>query len=289
MIVSLRLSSTGVLQVIQARLDRRESMAPAPTIRTAAEVTVSTTNFGHNLSSTDTTVQAGAGHPRRYATPFRGEWVTGTYPAGDIVSRSGIDYISLVNDNTEVPRPSAENWSGLPEGFAYRGSAPTVSSNYNYGHLVFDPDTDSYWVFTSTTSAFVARADIPTHPNFHELSHFLTNAEATDDTDDTHGTVSGRLLSNAINANDRVCPDPSTGTDGQVCATDGTAYELVDGGGALDLSTLPDFGEHYRDRHVGRGDVGTRWPGGSTSGRVWPIDTVSDYPPGRWSPSCAIP
>ena len=197
----------------------------------ASEVATDVSSFGHNLSSTDTTVQQ-ALDTLDESTPFRGDWAAGTYPAGDIVLREGIDYISLVNNNQEVPRPGAVNWSGLAAGYSYRGTAPTVSSNYNFGHLVFDPDTDSYWVFTSTTSASVARADIPTHTNFHELSHFLTNDEATDDSDTTHGTVSGRLLSRAIDANDRVCPDPSTGTAGQVCsvntATD--AYELADGG-----------------------------------------------------------
>ena len=43
-------------------------------------------------------------------------------------------------------------------------------------------------------------------------------------------------------AADRLCPDPTSGTNGQVCATNGTAYELVDqsgggGGGGTDDQT----------------------------------------------------
>ena len=92
-------------------------------------------NFSHNLSSTDTTVQQRRWNTLDDSTPFRGDWAAGTYPAGDIVLREGIDYISLVNNNQEVPRPGAVNWSGLAAGYTYRGTAPTVSSNYNFGHL----------------------------------------------------------------------------------------------------------------------------------------------------------
>ena len=47
-----------------------------------------------------------------------------------------------------------------------RRSASCRDRNYNYGHIVFSPDTDNYYFFTSTISASVARADIPTHANF---------------------------------------------------------------------------------------------------------------------------
>ena len=35
-----------------------------------------------------------------------------------------------------------------------------MATNYNYGHVVKNPDTGSYYYFTSTISASVARADI---------------------------------------------------------------------------------------------------------------------------------
>ena len=45
-----------------------------------------------------------------------------------------------------------------------------MATNYNYGHVVKNPDTGSYYYFTSTISASVARADIPTHANFQVIA-----------------------------------------------------------------------------------------------------------------------
>ena len=115
-----------------------------------------------------------------------------------IVTRSGIAYISLVNSNTQQPSPASTQWSGLPEGFTYRGEAPVAATNYNYGHLAFDPDTDNVYVFMSTISASVARADIPTHANFTPLVNVLSDAEAVDDASHVYGSVSGAQIADAI-------------------------------------------------------------------------------------------
>ena len=117
-----------------------------------------------------------------------------------IVTRSGIAYISLVNNNTQTPTPASTQWSGLPEGFTYRGEAPVAATNYNYGHFVFDPDTDNVYVFTSTINASVTRADIPTHANFVPLVNVLSDAEAVDDTSHVYGSVSGSQIADAIAA-----------------------------------------------------------------------------------------
>ena len=121
-----------------------------------------------------------------------------------IVTRSGIAYLSLVNNNTEIPTPAAEGWSGLPEGYIYRGEAPVAATVYNYGHIVFSPTTDNYYFFTSTISASVARADIPTHVNFSPVTHKLTNAEATDDLSTVYGAVTGELIAGAVAAHEDV-------------------------------------------------------------------------------------
>ena len=136
--------------------------------QTAAEVAVDTTAFSRNLTSSDDTVQAALETIDGF-TQYQGTWQQASWPAGVIVRRSGIAYISLVNNNTEIPTPSATQWSGLTEGFTYRGEAPIVATNYNYGHVVLEPVTDVYYFFASTISASVARADIATHTNFHVI------------------------------------------------------------------------------------------------------------------------
>ena len=171
--------------------------------QTAAEVTVDTTNFSRNLTSSDSTVQEALETIDGF-TQYQGAWQQAAWPAGVIVTRSGIAYISLVNNNTEIPTPAAEGWSGLPEGYIYRGEAPVVATVYNYGHIVFSPDTDNYYFFTSTISASVARADIPTHANFSPVTHKLTNAEATDDLSTVYGAVTGELIAGAVAAHEDV-------------------------------------------------------------------------------------
>ena len=167
--------------------------------QTAAEVTVDTTNFSQNLSSTDDSVQDALETIDGF-TQYQGAWQQASWPAGVIVTRSGIAYISLVNSNTQPPTPASTQWSGLPEGFTYRGEAPVAATNYNYGHLAFDPDSENVYVFTSTISASVARADIPTHANFEPLVHVLTDAEAVDDTSHVYGSVSGSQIADAVAA-----------------------------------------------------------------------------------------
>ena len=171
--------------------------------QTAAEVSVDTTNFSRNLTTADDSVQDALETIDGF-TQYQGAWQQASWPAGVIVTRSGIAYLSLVNNNTEIPTPSAEGWSGLPEGYIYRGEAPVAATVYNYGHIVFSPDTDNYYFFTSTISASVARADIPTHANFAPVTHKLTNAEATDDLSTVFGAVTGELLASAVAANEDV-------------------------------------------------------------------------------------
>ena len=125
---------------------------------------------------------------------YQGAWQQTAWPAGVIVTRSGVAYISLVNNNTEIPTPASTQWSGLPEGYIYRGHAPVAATNYNYGHVVFDTITNAYYFFTSTISASVAQADIAGHANFHPLAHRLTDAQVADSTSDVKGTISGEQL-----------------------------------------------------------------------------------------------
>ena len=136
--------------------------------QTAAEVSVDTTNFSQNLDTCDD-VQECLEDIDEFSQ-YQGTWQQAPWPAGVIVRRSGIPYLSLVNNNTEIPIPASTQWTGLPEGFIYRGAAPILATNYNYGQVVLNPDTDVYYYFTSTISASVARADIATHANFQAIS-----------------------------------------------------------------------------------------------------------------------
>ena len=137
--------------------------------QTASEVPVDTSGFSQNLTAADDTVQAALETIDSFSQ-YQGAWQPAPWPAGVITTRSGIAYISLVNSNTQFPTPASTQWSGLPEGFTYRGEAPVAATNYNYGHFTFDPDTEKVFVFKSTISASVARADIPTHADFIPLA-----------------------------------------------------------------------------------------------------------------------
>ena len=137
--------------------------------QTAAEVSVDVTNFSQNLTAADDTVQAALETIDGFSQ-YQGTWQQASWPAGVIVRRSGIPYLSLVNNNTEIPTPASTQWTGLSEGFIYRGAAPVAATNYNYGQVVLEPNTDVYYYFTSTISASVARADIATHANFQAIS-----------------------------------------------------------------------------------------------------------------------
>ena len=215
--------------------------------QTAAEVTVDTANFSSNLTAADDTVQAALETIDGF-TQYQGNWQQAAWPAGVIVRRSGIPYLSLVNNNTEIPTPGATQWTGLAEGFIYRGEAPVAATNYNYGQVVLEPDTDVYYYFTSTISASVARADIATHANFQAISGetghsprvgsgnafpttpaplagdiFFFNADVASGLDwkDTDGTT-----------------DLTAATGGDMARFDGTDWikviNLVGGGGAAD-------------------------------------------------------
>ena len=157
------------------------------------------------------------------------------------------------------------------------------------------------YVFASTISASVARADISTHANFIPLVNVLSDAEAVDDTSHVYGSVSGAQIADAIAAHGgggggtsvavdgvvvgyvastrtlgveieqdngvdvsatqvlplvsateagllpttgRICPDPSTGTAGQVCTVNAAedGYELAGGAaaGSTDRIVLAD-------------------------------------------------
>ena len=143
--------------------------------QTAAEVTVDTTNFSRNLTASDDSVQDALETIDGF-TQYQGAWQQASWPAGVIVTRSGVAYISLVNSNTEIPTPFSENWSAMVEGLAYRGEAPVLATSYSYGQVVLNPDNDNYYFYTSTISDSVARADIATHANFHGIVIQATEA-----------------------------------------------------------------------------------------------------------------
>ena len=62
------------------------------------------------------------GYHRRAGRNREGTWQQAAWPAGVIVRRSGIPYLSLVNNRyAEIPTPSTSTqWTGLSEGFIYR-------------------------------------------------------------------------------------------------------------------------------------------------------------------------
>ena len=201
--------------------------------QTAAEVSVDVSGFNHTLDSSDNTVQA-ALNTLDNVNSFQGNWQPGSYRGGDIVVRSGIDYISLGNNNTETPSPFAEDWSGLGEGFVYRGVAPIAATSYSYGQIVFDPVTDDYYFYTSTISQSVARADIPTHGSFHATTHILTLAEAINASSTIEGLVSGEHIANAIAAHET---NDYTDTVSTALAGQNLTITLGRTGSLADLST----------------------------------------------------
>ena len=120
------------------------------------------------------------------------------YDAGEIVAYQGLDWISLVNANSSTPLASSHTWAGLQAGYVYRGTAPVASTTYQYGHIVFEPTTDNYYIVTLSGGIDATRASIPTHSNFDPLVHVLTSAESNDDESDVQGLVSGEMISGAI-------------------------------------------------------------------------------------------
>ena len=171
--------STAVAPSRQAVAEAIAANSGGTDDQTAAEVSLDTSTFTRNLTPADNTLQLAMQTIDGF-TQYQGAWQQASWPAGVIVTRSGIAYISLVNNNTEIPTPASTQWSGLPEGFSYRGEAPIAATNYNYGQAVLEPDTDVYYYFTSTISASVARADIATHPNFHVIGGETGHAPRVD-------------------------------------------------------------------------------------------------------------
>ena len=208
----------------------------------ASEVDVDTANFSQNLTSSDDTVQAALETIDSFSQ-YQGTWQQASWPAGVIVARSGIAYISLVNNNTEIPTPASTQWAGLTEGFTYRGEAPVVATNYNYGHVVKNPDTGSYYYFISTISASVARADIATHANFQVIGGETGHAPSVDsgDTFPTAPVANDIFFFNADVASGLDWKDTNGTTDltaataGDMAIYDGTDWikviNLVGGGG----------------------------------------------------------
>ena len=208
----------------------------------ASEVDVDTANFSQNLTSSDDTVQAALETIDSFSQ-YQGTWQQASWPAGVIVTRSGIAYISLVNNNTEIPTPASTQWAGLTEGFTYRGEAPVVATNYNYGHVVKNPDTGSYYYFISTISASVARADIATHASFQVISGETGHAPSVDsgDTFPTAPVTNDIFFFNADVASGLDWKDTNGTTDltaataGDMARYDGTDWikviNLVGGGG----------------------------------------------------------
>ena len=129
----------------------------------------------------------------------------------------------------------------MPEGFTYRGEAPVAATNYNYGHFTFDPDTDNVYVFASTISASVARADIPTHANFIPLVNVLSDAEAVDDTSHVYGSVSGSQIADAIAAH-------GSGGGGAITQATETALGGVRGATALQAIAIQRHGRFSAGR-----------------------------------------
>ena len=241
--IAMRLDFVPLLDVVGAH----ESTSDSTDDQDASEVDVDATQFSRNLGSGDTDVQAALETIDGF-TQFQGAWQQASWPAGVIVTRSGIAYISLVNNNTQIPTPASTQWSGLPEGFVYRGEAPVAATNYNYGQVVLDPGTGVYYYFTSTISASVARADIAGHANFQPISGETGHAPRVDSGNafpTTPAPVDNDIfffdadVASGLDWKDTDgTTDLTAATGGDMARFDGTDWikviNLVGGGGAAD-------------------------------------------------------
>ena len=170
--------------------------------QTASEVNADTTNFGGNLSSTDTTVQAaldtldnlsvgGGGDVTSVGTESN-SGLSGGADSGDVDLELDIDNLA------DIIGLSADDKMGIGDESAGDTRATTVGG------------LGAYYAFGST----------------------YIDADASD----------GRLDLTANTAT-RLCPDPTTGTSGQVCAINSgaTGYELTDPAGQGSVYSVLNF------------------------------------------------
>ena len=83
---------------------------------------------------------------------YRGAWSSADapYKATQVVIHQTITWISLTDNNSEIPNAASLRWAGLPQGYLYRGVAPTSTTKYHYGHTVFVPPSQAYYICTFT-------------------------------------------------------------------------------------------------------------------------------------------
>ena len=223
--------------------------------QTAAEVTVTVTGFTGNLSGTDDDVQTALDTIDGFEleNTFRGAFNSNrTYDGGEMVIHNGLEYISLIRNNTNEPTRSEEQWSAQPRGYIFRGDAPVASTTYQQSHMVRVPAENSWYMATLQGGAQATRAQIPTHTDFqpfvnrltdaniandsatikgvlsgsqlHDFAPALGIAEATSKTSDEFGRLSGRRLGEAIDAH--VVRSTNATTDVAAASEIGTSLEL---------------------------------------------------------------
>ena len=222
--------------------------------QTAAEVPY-TSDAGGNLPATITEVQAAldAIDSFELENTFRGAYDSNrTYDGGEMVIYQGLEYISLIRNNTREPTRSEEQWSAQPRGYIFRGDAPVASTTYQQSHMVRIPSENSWYMATLQGGAQATRAQIPTHTDFQPFTNQLTDAnvanasasikgtisgeqlhdfapelgiaEATSKVSDEFGRVSGRRIGEAIDAH--VVPSTNATTDIGAASAIGTSLEL---------------------------------------------------------------
>ena len=222
--------------------------------QTAAEVPY-TSDAGGNLPATITEVQAAldAIDSFELENTFRGAYDSNrTYDGGEMVIYQGLEYISLIRNNTREPTRSEEQWSAQPRGYIFRGDAPVASTTYQQSHMVRVPSENSWYMATLQGGAQATRAQIPTHTDFQPFTNQLTDAnvanasasikgtisgeqlhdfapelgiaEATSKVSDEFGRVSGRRIGEAIDAH--VVPSTNATTDIGAASAIGTSLEL---------------------------------------------------------------
>ena len=175
-----------------------------------------------------------------------------TYDGGEMVVHNGLEYISLIRNNTNEPTHSEEQWSAQPRGYIFRGDAPVASTTYQQSHMVRVPAENSWYIATLQGGAQATRAQIPTHTDFqpfvnrltdaniandaatvkgvlsgsqlHDFAPALGIAEATSKASDLFGRVSGRRIGEAIDAH--VVPSTNATTDVAETSAIGTSAEL---------------------------------------------------------------
>ena len=214
-----------------------------------------TSDAGGNLPATITEVQAAldAIDSFELENTFRGAYDSNrTYDGGEMVIYQGLEYISLIRNNTREPTRSEEQWSAQPRGYIFRGDAPVASTTYQQSHMVRIPSENSWYMATLQGGAQATRAQIPTHTDFQPFANQLTDAnvanasasikgtisgeqlhdfapelgiaEATSKVSDEFGRVSGRRIGEAIDAH--VVPSTNATTDIGAASAIGTSLEL---------------------------------------------------------------